>query len=173
MADESKPRTFTDTKGRLWTIMISGYELKRVREMTGVRLADLDDDGYQPLAALLKDTEKFIDVVYVLCLDDANERKVTDVEFGRSLAGDVLTEAAESFRRAFEDFCPSQRRKTLQSLAAKAKTLQEKAGDLVAETIENVDPERIIEELRQRLSERKKSVANSPESAELIGSASV
>lgn len=170
MAEATQSRTFSDTKGRLWTVRITGFELKRVREMTGVRLADLDDDGYQPLGALLKDVEKLIDVLYVLCLDEANERKVSDVEFGRSLAGDVLTDAAEAFRRAFEDFCPSQRRKAMQSLASKAKVLQEKAGDLVTAAIEQVDPEKIIERLA---SELKKRAANLPDSAASIGSDSV
>lgn len=170
MPEANEPRTFTDTKGRLWTVRITGAELKRVREMTGVRLADLDDDGYQPLAALLKDVEKLIDVIFVLCLDEANERKVSDYEFGRSLAGDVLTEAAEAFRRAFEDFCPSQRRQVMQSLASKAKVLQEKAGGLVMEAITQIDPDQMIEKLREELFERKKHAANSPESAAPIGS---
>ena len=102
--------TFTDNADRTWTVAINVAAIKRVRGLVQVDLYKLIDDGFKPLAELIADPVRLADVLYCLCKDEADARQVSDEDFGRALAGDAITLAADAFVEELIDFFPDARR---------------------------------------------------------------
>ena len=65
-------RVFKDNAGRSWTIAIHVAAVKRVRGLLSLDLYSLLDERFAGLAKLLADPVDFVDVLYVLCKDDAD-----------------------------------------------------------------------------------------------------
>ncbi len=113
------PATFRDGAGREWLVEIHAWGIKQVRQRTGVNLGTLHQNGFAPLGELLGDVEKFVDVLYVLCAEQAEKRGVSDEQFGRSITGDAGEDAANAFMGAYELFCPADRRAVFRALIGK------------------------------------------------------
>lgn len=116
--------TFTDNKGRSWEIALDVAAMKRVRSALGVDLYKATDDGLRPLGELLKDGILFVDVLFVLCREQAKEQGVSDEDFGRGLAGDAVEHAAAAFLEALVSFTPSQKRAALEKALALGRAVQ-------------------------------------------------
>ena len=105
--------SFTDNAGRTWTVEITVADLKRLRAMLGIDIANLTEPDAPPeeqlLARLATDPVLLVDVLYVLCLDQAEKAGVTDEQFGRAMAGDAIEEATEALLEAIVDFTPNPR----------------------------------------------------------------
>jgi hypothetical protein len=116
--------SFKDNKGREWNVDITVNDLRRIREKLGVRLDDLPKDGFKGLADLMADVVLLVNVVFLLCDEQAAAIKVTDEEFGRSLGGDAITDMVDAFIEAYCCFCPSRLRLPLRTLAEKVRTME-------------------------------------------------
>ena len=101
--------TFADHTGRVWTVTIHVTAVKRVRAMAGVDLYGLVDEKLEGIAKLLSDPCGLVDVLYVLCKDEADKLGVSDEDFGRSLGGDSLERASTAFLEELTDFFPDPR----------------------------------------------------------------
>ena len=97
--------TFTDAGGRSWTVDVVVSAVKRVRAILGVDLLDVANGDL--LSRLADDPVLLVDVLYVLLKPEADGRGVTDEDFGRALAGDVLDEASAALMKGLLDFFPS------------------------------------------------------------------
>jgi len=104
--------TFRDTEGREWSLRLDVATLRRVRDLTTVDLGKLFADPRQ-LAALHDDIILFVDVLYAIVKPAADARNVTDIQFGESLAGDVLEGAVLAFECAVVDFLPERDRRAV------------------------------------------------------------
>lgn len=62
-----------------------------------IDLYQLVNDGFTSLAKLVSDPVQLADVLYCLCKVEAEARQVSDEDFGRGLAGDAITLAADAF----------------------------------------------------------------------------
>ena len=105
-------RNFKDNAGRTWTVTLNVWAVKNVRDALGVDLLDLgadakDDNGL--LYRLIADPVLLVDVLYVVCKDQADEANVTDEQFGRAMAGDAIDGATKAFLEELADFTPSPR----------------------------------------------------------------
>ncbi len=89
--------TFVDNANRTWTVAINVATIKRVQGRLNINLCQLIDDGLKPLAKLVSDPIQLVDVLYCLCQDEAQARNVSDEDFGRAMAGDVLEMAELAF----------------------------------------------------------------------------
>jgi hypothetical protein len=134
--------SYRDNAGRTWTVVINVAAVKRVRGLVGIDLYKLIDDGFKPLAALVADPVQLADVLYCLCQDEADAKQITDEDFGRALAGDAITLAADAFVEELIDFFPDARaRSSLTRVLAAGRKVRDKLL-LHAETvIETLDPE--------------------------------
>ena len=65
-------QSFKDNAGRVWVVQIHVSAVKRVRAIVGLDLYSLVDDRFQGLAKLLSDPVSLVDVLYVLCKDEAD-----------------------------------------------------------------------------------------------------
>lgn len=152
---------FKDTEGRSWALSINVTSIRRVRGLVGVDLCKLIDDKLQPFADLVSDPCKLVDVLYCLCKEEADKRGVSDEDFGRAMAGDVIDESINAFTEELIDFFQNARiRASLRTVIAKGKTIQTKMLEHAEVMLAKIDPEK---ESRTLIS----SLTNSPASSEL------
>jgi len=139
---------FTDATGRNWTITINVAALKKVKALVGVNLLELLDNNLEGLSELLSDVVKLVDILYVLCKDQADALGVSDEDFGRALGGDSLEQAVDAFLEELVDFFPNRRaREALRKMLSKGKTITEKAMQQALEKIEQIDIENEVKKL--------------------------
>jgi hypothetical protein len=145
-------RTFNDNAGRTWTLAINVDAVRRVRSIVNVDLLEAVEGKL--IEKLVGDPILLCDVIYVICKPEADQRSVTDEDFGRSMAGDAIDHATTSLLEELVDFFPKSRRALLTKALGKFRQLETKAIQLVDKQLD--DPkleEKVLGQLQQRLSE--------------------
>jgi len=115
--------TFTDAAGREWVVDIDVDALRRVRKRLDLNL--MDAIGGPTLERLADDPVLLVDVLYVLCEDQADRDGVSDEEFGRAMRGDALDAAARAFLEALADFCPKRKARLIRGLVERGGKAEE------------------------------------------------
>ena len=128
-------QTFEDAKGQKWDLEITVGVIKRVRSALDIDLVELDAAVYKRL----DDPVMLVDLLWLICEEQANGRKVSDEDFGRGLAGDPIEHATNALLGAVADFFPGRKRSLMQTMISKTATLQEAATKMAMDKIE--DPE--------------------------------
>ena len=94
-------KSFTDSLGRAWTLVVNVATIKRVRALCGVDLNTIVEveDG-KPSAKLLEklssDPVLLVDVLYAVCKPECDQRNVSDEDFGAAMAGDAVEQATDA-----------------------------------------------------------------------------
>lgn len=159
---------FQDNKGRTWTFEIHVAAVKRVKALLGIDLFELIEDGFQEFGKLVANPVRLVDVVYVLCKEEADKIQVTDEDFGRSMAGDAIEAAANAFIEEYADFFPDPRvragiRRVIQSsrkLSAAMLTLGEEMLDKSDKEIDELNLESVLAKLRSSSGSLPESLAS-------------
>jgi hypothetical protein len=134
--------SFVDNSRRTWEIAINVAAVKRIRGLLGIDLYALVDDGFKSLSKLVSDPVTLADVLYCLCKDQAERQSITDEDFGRALAGDVITQAADAFVEELIDFFPDARaRGSLRKAIEAGKAVREKVLNHAEKILDSIDPE--------------------------------
>ena len=100
-------KTFTDNAGRTWTIAINVDAIKRVKGLLDVNLLEVVEGTL--IERLIRDPILLCDVVYVVCKPEADEKRVSDEDFGRAMAGDAIEHATKALLEELVGFSPSPR----------------------------------------------------------------
>lgn len=124
---------FTDNRGNDWVVEVTVSTIKRVRSLTDVDL--LDTEGGQILKDLASDPILLADVLYAVCKPQADERDISDEEFGEGLAGDAIANATDALLEALSDFFPGRRAELLKTALQKMDQMEETYLDQVEEKI--------------------------------------
>lgn len=120
--------TFKDSTGREWVVVVDLPAMRRVRARTGFEL------GKQSrLRELADDWVLLVDVLYVLCEEQAKSAGVQPEEFGKALVGDPIGEALDAFQDAYLDFYPSRQAEPLRALLAMTRDMEAAAQRSVLE----------------------------------------
>jgi len=149
---------FKDRDARDWSIDINVDAIKRVRAALNVDLLEVVEGKL--IDRLTTDPILLVDVLFVLCQSQANDKGITDEQFGRAMAGDAIESAMAAFFADLADFFPSGRRQLMNKAMAKVETLQRMALDHANSKLDG--PE--LEESMRRLLTN--SSGNSPASSE-------
>ncbi len=155
-------RQFKDSKGRSWDIAINVASIKRVRGLMGLDLAGLFGDEFKPLAELLGDPCKFVDVLWVLVEPQAKAIAVSDEQFGESLGGESLMNAADAFCEELADFFPKPRAMSLRQMLNKAKETGEILEEKLKMVVEALSPRTLVEKLTTSSGDVQASSASLP-----------
>ena len=139
-------KSFRDADGREWPVTVDVNAAKRVRNMVGVNLLDITGGLFDKLS----DPITLVDVLYAICKPVADERKVSDEDFGRCLLGDPIDSATEALLEELVDFFPSQRREYLRTLLERSRETQGRAYQIL--TTRLADP-RLTESIEKMLGE--------------------
>jgi len=152
-------KTFNDNAGRTWTLAINVDAIKRVRDLVKVNLLEIADGKL--VDRLVSDPILLCDVIYALCKPEADQRTISDSQFGAAMAGDAIDQATTALLEEVVGFFPQARRKVLAKAMAKLKTLQQTVLDRAEAKIDSPELER---ELQKLLNGSSGSALESPES---------
>ena len=97
-------KTFKDKDGRDWQIELTIGAARRVRDLLGVNLLELDKGDPPLLTQLGTDEMLLVDVIYCLIKPQADAAEVTDEMFGCSLDGEAVWSACNAFYAELIDF---------------------------------------------------------------------
>lgn len=136
-------KRFRDSEGREWLVSLTVDTVRRVKGTLDVDLLDLQKDSL--LARLVDDPITLCDVLYVICRPEADERGITDEQFGRCLAGDVIDDATTALLEGLVDFFPRRRREVLQKALEKLKHLEDRSIQLALARLDDPELEARIE----------------------------
>lgn len=144
-------KSFMDNAGRAWAIAINVDAIKRVRDSLDVNLLDAVEGKL--IERLVGDPILLCDVIYVLCRPEAEQRGVSDEDFGRAMAGDSIDSATTSLLEELVAFFPKARRDLLTKALQKLKALEAKAIAIVEQRLEDPQLEQqLTAELESALS---------------------
>jgi hypothetical protein len=152
--------SFKDAVDRNWQVPVNVASVKRVKEALGVDLLQCTDAKANVLERLANDPVLLVDVLFILCQDQAATKEVTDVQFGESLWGEALDRATDAFLEALTDFFPRARRGVLKQLLTKFRDLETKAATAATDRLKGNLGDRLLakelakidREIEQRLS---------------------
>ena len=134
--------SFVDNSRRTWEIAINVAAVKRIRGLLGIDLYALVDDGFKSLSKLVSDPVTLADVLYCLCKDQADKQSISDEDFGRALAGDAITQAADAFVEELIDFFPDARaRAGLRKVIDAGRKVRQRLLTHAETLLETIDPE--------------------------------
>lgn len=129
-------RTFRDARGDTWEIALNVAAIKRVRAILKIDLADptsAEQGEAKPIALVARlDTDLYLlpDVLFVLCQRQAEERSITDEDFGQRLGGEAMRLAHDAFFQEWLDFFRHLGREDLAKVIEKEMSYLKKAIDL-------------------------------------------
>lgn len=137
-------KTFKDSEGREWRVAVTVTAVKRVRDIAGVDLLGVADGKL--LEDLINDPVKLVDTVYALCEPQAQERGVSDAQFGEAMAGEAIDAATEALLEGLVGFFPNPKRRALRAAMDKLAAMQNRIADAVVAKIESGALEAMLEE---------------------------
>lgn len=141
---------FRDCDGQEWLVKINVSQLRRVKASLGLDLVGLLADGLQPLGRLLGEPVELVNVLYLLCKEEADGRGVGDEQFGRRMAGDALGQAADAFVEELIHFFPESRRPLLRAVVGKGRDVGARMAEEAMREVESLDVERILQDWLKR-----------------------
>jgi hypothetical protein len=149
-------QTFKDNAGRTWTPSINVTSVKQVRQLLKVDLLDIVDGKL--IEELISDPVKLTDVIYVLCKEEADKRKISDEDFGRAMGGDAIDRATAALLEELANFSRNpERRKLMQKAIEKYNRVESAMMEKANERLDQINEEELMESLL------KDSSGNSPE----------
>jgi len=138
--------SFKDAEGRSWNISITVNELKAIRNSVSVDGKGFDligGDITDTLYQLSKDPVLLVDVLYVICRKQCEERKVSDIQFGEALVGDSIEHAADAMMEELTDFFPHERREQMKKLLTIGRAAEKQINLGLNSKIAKLTPEQI------------------------------
>ena len=136
-------RTFTDNAGRDWQVAVNVDAIKRVKGLLDVDL--MEAVNAELLGRLADDPVLLCDVIYCVCKPQADERSVSDEDFGRAMAGDAIDAATTALLEDLVDFFPKRRRELLGKALMKLRALENRAFEAAAARLDSGELERRME----------------------------
>lgn len=134
-------KTFKDASGRDWEIAVNVGGAKAVRELLSVDLFRLHSTEAE---RVFSDPCLLVDVLYVLCKDQCQIRKLDAEDFGRQMLGDAIEDGANALLGAVADFFPSQRRGLLAKQMAKAEELTAEMMAAASQALDKLDVKSLL-----------------------------
>lgn len=138
---------FTDKMGRSWLIEIDVIGLKRVRQSLGINLLELLIDG-SDLPARLGDPSDpilLVDTLFTLCQEQASSLHVSDVEFGRSLTPESISDGLEAILEGVVNFSPRQVRPAYRKVLEATRRIRKAAAERVTAALADPNLDAAIE----------------------------
>lgn len=130
--------TFKDANGREWVVKLDAPTIADVRSELSI---DLIDPKGASFLTLSDDPVSLVNVLWVICREQAQRAGLTDRQFGEALVGDPIEAAAGALCSAICDFFPQQRRRLMQLMAARQKQMTEAGWRLMMDRLESADLE--------------------------------
>lgn len=142
---------FTDNAGRSWEPEVNVITIGRVRDRLGINLLELLLPN-STLAERLNDPCLLVDVLYLLCLEKAEARNVSDIEFGKAQGMDGIEDGWNAVLEGLVLFSPRGLRPAHQKVLEKARKYQAAAEGQIKVLVEKPEFDAMLErEIARRL----------------------
>lgn len=115
-------KLFKDNEGRQWQVVVNVASLKRVRDLTKTDLLDVVNGDL--IQRLTLDPVLLVDCLFALCKTQADQRNVTDIQFGEGMAGDAIDAATTALLEELVDFFPQPKRSVLAKALMKVRQME-------------------------------------------------
>ena len=148
-------KTFTDNKGRIWTLEVTVATVKRVRALCRVDLNSIVelDKNNKPSAELLErlssDPVLLVDVLYAVCKPQADKLGITDEDFGEAMAGDAIEYATSALLEEVINFFPESKRMVMQRILSASRKFSEAARKKLEAELNGEFESRVVSTLEQ------------------------
>jgi hypothetical protein len=153
-------KVFKDNAGRSWSVCINVDAIRRVRSLLNVNLLEIVEGKL--VERLIADPVLLCDVLYAVVKLDADAQKISDLDFGRAMAGDAIEHATTALLEELVDFFPLRQRQVLSLALQKLKALQDRVMDLAKERLNDPAIDRQLEDALKNIGA---SFGNSPASS--------
>lgn len=131
--EDNRQAIFHDVNGQSWEINITVGVIKQIRLKLGINLAealDFDLNGKpktQVMETIAADPVLLVDVIYVICEEQANARNVTSEQFGQMFqTGEMIEEATNALLQGILKFLPPSKRLAMEKILQIANRNMEK-----------------------------------------------
>jgi len=149
-------KSFTDAKGKTWTIEVNVATLQRVKGLTGVDLTKLIDAQGETFSKVVEDLFVMFDVLTALVRPQLDAQGMTTEQFGESLDETSLEAAVHALIEAVIDFFQEGKRMLLKRAFTKVKTAAERRQtttiDRALQAVESPEFDQAIENALQSTS---------------------
>jgi hypothetical protein len=157
-------KSFTDNEKRKWIINVNVTTVMKVRALIDFDILDVADQDNGVFIRLAEDPVLLVNVLYALCQEQAIAADVSDEDFGRAMAGNVIARATEVLLDEIVNFTPNQRdRERLRRVLRKLKAVETMAHDRLDAMIEGDELEKTAEAMLKKQEERFTCSLESPE----------
>lgn len=154
--------SFEDKTGQSWNVELTVGIIENVKDRLEIDLFDPVGDDTQLIAKLAPisttNIKLFIDMIWVVCEEQCNERELSSAQFGGLLNAESLKGIYTAFYEEWELFFQSLGRKDLGEIIKKMNSLiQEGVAEVIAE-VEKMT----FQDLKSQITENEKSPTTKP-----------
>ena len=143
---------FIDANNRSWVPEINVVTIGRVRSALDINLLELLVPDNK-LAERLTDPCLLVDIIYLLCKDEADRLAIDATEFGRSMTPDGIEDAWAAILEGIVLFSPRGLRPAHQRILEKAKAYQAAAAAKIKTLVAGPEFDAMLDrEMEKRLS---------------------
>ena len=153
-------QTFTDGKGRPWNVELNVFTIMKAKDMVGVDLAKAFED--RSVFERLSDPVTATQVIYAVVNDQMLKENVSAEDFGRSMFGKALDDAAAALVDELLNFSPPSSRMLAQQTVTAARGLKER---MLQRMLVKMEDPQLLDAMEKSLTSGMTS-GNSPASAE-------
>lgn len=136
--------TFKDSQDREWIVRLTGPVIRDIQDTFGFKLTELDAD---PINQLANDPAMFVDVLFLLCENQAKGRAMDSRAFGECLEPG-LDGPLEAVKEAIVSFFPAGKRSAIRAALKASEQVQNKAVEILSGKL--TDPE-LMKRVEQKM----------------------
>lgn len=158
-----------DVNNFQWEIKVNVNTFRRIKALCGVDLMELISVNEKTgkmntelLERLSSDPILLVDILYATCKPQADEKNMTDEQFGELWAGDQIEFAVNALMEEIINFFPEAKRKLWQKMNQASKITAQKEKNELLEELDKISPE----DLASHLEMSGEQSMNTPVSAE-------
>lgn len=145
-------KTFKDTSDREWSLELNITAVKRVKSLLDVDLIALEVGNPPLLTRLGTDVILLCDIIYVLIKPQADQRDVSDEQFGASLGGGAILAAQSALYEELVLFFQGLGRTDLAEALKTQKQIVDLAVNRIKMKIQSLDLEKELDKTIGNLS---------------------
>lgn len=144
--------SFVDKNGQSWPVVVNIAAVKRVRALcNGLNLLELisvDENGKtksETLDKLSDDPVLLVDVLYAVCKPTADEKNISDIQFGEAMNGDSIESATRALLDEVVDFFPESKRRVYRKVLDATRRFEKESSKKIQEFVESEAFEQLVE----------------------------
>jgi hypothetical protein len=120
---------FTDVRGRRWTLVLNFSLARRIKTIAGVDFVNYHDG--KALMIIQQDVERLVQVLWLLCEEQATGNSIDEEDFGRGLGGDEIEAAIGALEQCLLNFSRPATRPAMVAIADKTREAVTRQTELI------------------------------------------